>query len=70
MRRYGFFLVKVMHFEVDNLSPEFLRWVRVPFRQLTQTATIFRPLEEDMSTHKASSRRVEGLKGSMFCVVY
>ena len=65
MQRYGLFLVKILHFEVDNLSPEFLRWVRVPIRQLTQTPDISRPLEEDMSSHKTSSRRVEGLKGSI-----
>ena len=29
MRRYRLFLVKVLYFEVDNLSPDFLRWVRV-----------------------------------------
>ena len=35
MRRYGLFLVKTLHVEVDDLSSEFLRWVRVPFRQPT-----------------------------------
>ena len=50
MRRCGLFLVKVLLFEVDNRSPKFLRWIRVPLRQLTQTPTIFRPVEEDMST--------------------
>ena len=61
----GLFLVKILHFEVDNLSPEFLRWVRVPFRQLAQTPAISRSLEEDISSHKASSRGVEGWKRSI-----
>ena len=65
MRSCELFLVKVLYFELDDLSPEFLRWVRVPFRQLAQTPAICRPLEENMSSHKASSRRVEGLKGSI-----
>ena len=65
MRSCGLFLVKVLYFEVDDLSPEFFRWVRVPFRQLAQTPAISRPFEENMSSQKASSRRVEGLKGSI-----
>ena len=65
MRRNGLVLVKILHFEVDNLSPEFLRWVRIPFRQLTQTPTIARPLEKNISSHKASTLRVEGLEGSI-----
>ena len=69
MRRNGLVLVKILHFEVDNLSPEFLRWVRTRFRQLTQTPTISRPLEKDISSHKASTLRVEGFEGSFISTV-